>query len=92
MDNLDKYRDRIDIIDKEIVDLFIERLKIAEEIAVYKQKNNLPIYHKGREEQVIKKVKENVSNQRMLEPIESLFKHIMELSKNFQIEKQCIDE
>ncbi|NRU61644.1 monofunctional chorismate mutase [Clostridium beijerinckii] len=53
---IDDYRNKIDEIDKEITRLFEERMDIVIKVGEYKKQNNLPIFDKNRESQVIKKI------------------------------------
>ena len=55
MAGIDDYRSRIDEIDKEITKLFEERMDTVINIANYKKDNNLPIFNRDREEEVIEK-------------------------------------
>ena len=43
MSNIEDYRKNIDNIDKEIVEKLEERMRVAENIAKFKQDNNLPV-------------------------------------------------
>ena len=49
MDDLLKYRNRIDEIDDEIVKLFLERIDISKDVADYKIKNGKPVLDRERE-------------------------------------------
>ena len=55
MADIDDYRNRIDEIDKEITKLFEERMDTVINIANYKKDNNLPIFNRDREDEVIEK-------------------------------------
>ena len=55
MDELKKYRDEIDNIDKQITELFEKRMDISKEIAKCKKENNIGILNAKREEEVIQK-------------------------------------
>jgi len=59
MDSLNKLRDDIDSIDKELVKLFEKRIEKVIEIADYKKEKNIPILNKNREEEIIKR---NIKN------------------------------
>ena len=50
MDNLENARKEINDIDKQMMDLFIRRMKAAENIAQYKKERGLPVYDPAREE------------------------------------------
>ena len=60
MSNLDiaNIREKIDGIDAQMVALFRERMKVAREVAQYKQQRGLPILDAGRERAVLCKVAE----------------------------------
>ncbi|MCS7223993.1 MAG: prephenate dehydratase [Armatimonadetes bacterium] len=53
MDQLSNWRDRIDQIDLQILELLRERARLAQQIARWKQKENLPLYHPGREGEIL---------------------------------------
>ena len=53
MEDLKFYRDKIDEIDSQLVDLFEERMEIVLTIADYKKENNIPIFNESREQEVI---------------------------------------
>ena len=54
--DLENCRKRIDEIDKEMTRLFEERMNVVLSVADYKMKNNLPIFNRGREDEVIEKM------------------------------------
>ena len=54
MEDLKQLRQQINDIDQEMVKLFERRMKVSSKIAQFKRENNLPIYDKKREEQVLK--------------------------------------
>ncbi|HBN83044.1 MAG TPA: chorismate mutase [Clostridiales bacterium] len=84
MDELKKYREMIDRLDKELVDLFIERMNVVTGIADYKKNKGLPIYDQNREKAVIEKVKSYTTDDSMKEPVARLYTSIMEISKDIQ--------
>ncbi|MFA0765193.1 MAG: hypothetical protein BDTLLHRC_000146 [Candidatus Fervidibacter sp.] len=49
MASLDDWRQRIDEIDEQLLRLLTERAKLARQIALLKQQNDLPLYHPERE-------------------------------------------
>lgn len=51
--DLTEIRERINKIDKELINLVYERLKLSDELADFKHKNNLPIQDKSREDKLI---------------------------------------
>ncbi|GBC99728.1 P-protein [bacterium HR17] len=46
---LDEWRRQIDAIDEQILQLLVERARLAQHIALLKQQNDLPLYHPERE-------------------------------------------
>ena len=49
MADLTNIRDRIDSVDAEILKLFIDRMALTDEVAAYKQANDLPVLDRSRE-------------------------------------------
>jgi len=54
---LENLRKQIDKIDKSIISLLAERMKIVKEIGRIKKENNLPVFDKSRWQEVIKSKK-----------------------------------
>lgn len=53
---LELLRQEIDIIDDELMQLFIKRMQIAEKIARFKFENNIKIENKNREDEINAKI------------------------------------
>ena len=53
---LDDYREEIDRIDEQIIELFGRRMEVARRIGEYKKENGLNILDSAREEEKLKKV------------------------------------
>ena len=51
--NITELRNQIDIIDKEVMNLFSERMKLSESIGQYKKQNNIAIYQAERWNEII---------------------------------------
>ena len=82
--DLRELRNKIDEIDKIIIDAFIERMEIVKDIRDYKKENNLPIYDSLREKELLVKRKEMANNISFNNDIENLFKLILKISKEHQ--------
>ena len=54
--DLKELRDQIDIIDSDILSLFMKRMELCRGVAEYKKQNNLPVFQGGREQQVIDRI------------------------------------
>lgn len=94
-DDLEKFRNEINNIDEELLNLLKKRMQISVNVGKYKKENNIPILNSKREDEVIKKVVNlNHSNTIMdmnennisLDDnfIESIWKNIMDYSKTLQ--------
>ncbi|MFN3246081.1 MAG: chorismate mutase, partial [Leptonema sp. (in: bacteria)] len=57
MNSLSKYREEIDQIDQQIVELILKRSELASEIGKIKKQNNLPIYKPEREVKIYENIK-----------------------------------
>jgi chorismate mutase len=62
MENLEKYRNLIDKVDKKIIDCIIERYSYVKEIGEIKKSNNLPIYVPEREKALLEKLDQLVAS------------------------------
>lgn len=82
--NLKSLRNNIDKIDDEILELFICRLRIVEDIYEYKKINGMNIYDPKRENEVLQKIDKNMSVNKYKSELESLFKSIMKISSSYQ--------
>lgn len=78
MDTLNEYRSQVDEIDSHILELFTERMKLAEKIGEYKRANALPTEDKVREAALIKKQAGNNRDKA------ALLREIMNISKSVQ--------
>lgn len=84
--NLDAIREKIDGIDSQITDLFLERMDLCDDVAAYKKQNNLPVLDKGRERAKLSKVLESVPADKATYAM-TLFNTLFEVSKAEQASK-----
>ena len=77
-------RDKIDVIDKEIVRLYEERMEVCKHVAEYKIANGKQVFDKEREEAKIQKVKSLTHNDFNAHGVEELFEQIMAMSRKLQ--------
>lgn len=82
--DLSEIRKQIDEIDDKILDLFIERMNLATEVAKYKAANNMVVFQSDRERFIIDNVKKN-SPEELKKSAAFLFMNIMDISKVSQI-------
>jgi len=92
MAGIDDYRNRIDEIDKEITKLFEERMDTVINIANYKKENNLPIFNRDREDEVIEKNIGYLKNTDYTKETRKFFISLMEVSRELQSRKMLEDE
>lgn len=53
---LSEIRTKIDAVDDRLLELFLERMALSEEVAAYKNEHRLPILNKAREREILAKV------------------------------------
>ncbi len=90
MEDLTRYRNEIDDIDKELIQLFEKRMNTVLEIAKHKMKNNTTIFQKDREEKVLSKAVDNLNNKEYSQETIQFFNSIMEISRGLQ--KRIMDD
>ena len=87
--NLDELRCQIDQIDQNLLQLFEQRMEIVKGVAAYKKENNLPIFHKDREDQIIQRISSQAAPENA-EGANVLFSTLMNISKCLQ-QKEVLD-
>jgi monofunctional chorismate mutase len=86
MTNLKDIRDKINDLDKEMLDLFTKRMKLSKEVIEYKIKNNLPILDQEREKEVINKNLNNLKNKDLEKYYLEFITNLMNISKEYQLD------
>lgn len=82
--NLDKCRQEIDTIDRELACLFEKRMKVVGNVALYKKENDLPILNTAREQEVLQKNVAFINHFPLKTYAYSFFDFLISLSKNYQ--------
>lgn len=77
-------RRKIDDVDRKIVELFEERMKLALDIAEYKKSVGMPVYDAAREQEKLAELTALTDNEFNKQAISDLFKQIMTLSRRLQ--------
>ena len=80
---LNEYRNQIDAVDEQLVQLFVERMNLSAKIADYKKEHNLPIYVPGREREKLQNVAE-LAGTEMDNYTRVLYSMLFELSRSYQ--------
>ena len=84
--NIENYREEIDKINIELIDLLCKRTKLAKKIGQIKKEQKLPIRNKKREKEMLQKLKSIAKKKNIDEQvINNVFKTIIEYT--IQIEK-----
>ena len=77
-------RDKLDVIDAQIVELYEKRMEICGQVAEYKIENGKKVFDKQRELEKISKVKSLTHNELNSHGVEELFEQIMSMSRKLQ--------
>ena len=77
-------RDKLDVIDAQIVELYEKRMDICGQVAEYKIANGKKVFDKQREVEKLAKVKSLTHNEFNSHGIEELFEQIMSMSRKLQ--------
>ncbi len=84
--NLIELRKEIDEVDNEIINLIEKRFEIIEEVKKLKIKENIPIKHRSREEEIINKNISNLKNKSLSSLIKKIYNEIFSQSINEQMD------
>lgn len=84
MVELSELRQELDIIDKEIVELYQKRMKICKGVAEYKIANGKMVLDKEREQQKVNTLRALAENDFNAQGIQELFEQIMSTSRKLQ--------
>ncbi|MCT3438489.1 chorismate mutase [Limosilactobacillus fermentum] len=83
-DQLTNARHQINDVDRQITSLLEKRFKAVQAVNEYKQQHQLPVLDQHREEQVLAKVADHVTDSATVLYIQNIFKEIMHQSRAFQ--------
>jgi chorismate mutase/prephenate dehydratase len=85
--DLSVLRDQIDIVDRQIVELYEKRMDIAAQVADYKIANGKKVFDREREKQKLAAVKELAHSDFNKNGVEELFSQLMSMSRKLQYQK-----
>lgn len=85
MNDLEKYRQEIDEIDKQIIQLLQQRLGVVEQVKIYKQQHKIAILDSKREEAIYEKI-EQLSDKEYASVIKAIYYDLMKHTKDMQRE------
>lgn len=84
MKSIEELRNKIDIIDDKILELFLERMVVARFIATYKIENEMKIFDEKREKEVLEKNLEKIRLEEYKKYTEKFLSNLMDISKDLQ--------
>ena len=82
-----KLRQKINSFDDRTLDILIQRFKVVKKIGKIKSISTIDIDHPDREEEIVKRLANNLKGQLHRKDIIKILKPIFKISKKFQIEK-----
>jgi chorismate mutase len=84
LEALAKYRDVIDALDLELLELLNRRTKVVEEIGQVKEAVNLPVYEPKREDDVFRNVAEHNQGPLTSDAVKRIFERIIDEMRSLQ--------
>jgi len=87
---LKQARQNIDVIDKEMTGLFLKRMQISSDVAMFKLQGNMALTDEGREQSVVDKARESAQDELKGE-VAIFMRSLIALSKSWQ-RKRLFDE
>lgn len=84
MDELKYSREKINKIDKEMAQLFCQRMEAVRNVAEYKKERGLPILDTAREEEIIKQNSQLITDEALRSYYINFLRSNMEISRNYQ--------
>jgi chorismate mutase len=83
-DGIDRWRERIDAVDRKIVELLNERSRCALEIGSHKSRLGLPIYDPAREQDIVRQAVAGNTGPLEDAAIRRLFERILDESRRLE--------
>ena len=84
MKDIKELREKINQIDQEMASLYENRMRVVSEIANFKMANNLAVFDKSREQEVLKRNLNNISSDELLPLYSRFIQEVMGESKSYQ--------
>ena len=84
MEELKEYRDRIDTIDRQLAELFQQRMDVVEQIGRYKLKRDMPVLDAKREREVLAAKTTLAQDEGAAADLAAFFEEIMAISRRRQ--------
>lgn len=84
--NIQDYRQQIDEIDRQLVELFEKRMDVASAIGMEKKRQGLPVFDAVREHERLKTVRELTKNDMYKDRVEQIYVSLMDETKKVEEE------
>jgi len=84
MKDLNQLRQEIDVIDRQIVALFEQRMAVTKQVGEYKLAKGVPVLDRSREEQVLAGKAALLQDKALTQDVTDLFEAIMAISRRQQ--------
>jgi chorismate mutase-like protein len=81
---LNKLRERLDTIDKQVVSLLSERAQVVVQVAAFKLQHNLPVYIPEREASIIERLRILNPGPLSGDTLERIYRTILEEMRKFE--------
>lgn len=80
---LKECRNKLDVIDLQLISLFCERMEVVQRVAEYKKEHDLPILNSGREKEILERVR-TLSGEELAPYAQTLFETLLYVSREYQ--------
>ena len=80
--DLQECRRKIDCIDEQLLSLFLERIEVCKDVALYKEAHGMPIHHPKREQEILEKIQ--LTAMEHAPYATQIYKTIFTMSKQYQ--------
>lgn len=81
--DLTALRAAIDEIDRQLLDLFCQRMGVVAQVGLYKKAQGLPVLHPAREQEILERVRHNCPDE-MGDYASDYFAQMMRISREYQ--------
>lgn len=82
--DLQEIREKLDRLDKQLLELFEERMELCGNVAEYKLENGKSVYDREREQEKLKSLEELAEDEFEQQAVRELFSQIMTISRRYQ--------
>lgn len=82
--DLNSFRSKMDEIDQALVKALIERMKLSQEIAQYKEIHGIPVRDEKREAELLRERMGHADSDEMAEAVRTVYEAILQASRDLQ--------